>query len=110
MGTFKDYVLDDGSIVNVPMIMARLGLAKGSAKARIANGQRDPKKVFAAKGVRVGHAYSKHDKARRGRGHVKAQETKEQKLTRQQETLANFVIKHKPFYNDPFYRLALIAI
>ena len=110
MGTFKDYVLDDGSIVNVPIIMARLGLTKGGARVRLANGQRDPNKVFAAKGERVGHAYSDSDKDRITRGHEKAKETKEQKLTRQQETLANFVIKTKPFYADPFYRLALIAI
>ena len=90
--------------------MDRLGMSESGAKLRVANGQRNPAKVLAPKGKRVGRIYSEAEKLRRARGYEVIKETKEEVRNRQQESLVDYVLRNKPFYNDPFYKLALIAI
>lgn len=114
-GRTKDYVLDDGQIVTLRGIMERIGLSINGAKARLACGQRDPKKVLAKKGESVGHSYTKRNRAKRSKAYHKAKlksdaEREERECTRQHEAMVAYILKNKPFYNDPLYRLALKAI
>jgi hypothetical protein len=101
----KVYTLDDGQTVDYHQVMLRVkGLKKGAAVGRL-KATSDPDMVFAEKGQVYGLLYSKGKKKKYNR-----LPTKEEVVKNDKTHAENFVLANRPFYSDPFYRLALKII
>ena len=101
------YTLDDGQKVNASMVASKVGISKNAAYGRL-RGTSDQRKIFAKKGELVGHFYTAHNKLGRLLAKQQRQRDGESEITPQ--SVEEYVLKNKPFYNDPFYKLPLMVI
>ena len=104
---------DDGTtstvMINARMIEERVGIKINTAIKRLCFST-TYEKAFAPKGLMVGHQYSYEGNASRKMSfNKKAHQTMEAEEITDKANISAILL-NKPFYSDPFYRLALIAI
>ena len=102
----RNYTLDDGQTVTFQDVMDRVeGIKKGAAVKRL-RGSSDPAVIFSPKGTMNG-LYQKPDKHKLKRTLVEIEADKE---VRERKEIVDYIKETKPFYSDPFYKLALMSI
>ena len=102
MGKKKLFILTDGSAVTIKDVMDKTGCKDSAARHRLSQ-SRDPAKILAPKGTHKDYGY--------GRRRVLKKTPEIVKINNQaQQKMATYIVKNKPFYADPFYRLALTKI
>ena len=98
------FILDDGQSVDYHQVMEVVGIGKGAANGRL-RATTNPEVVFAPKGRAYGLLYSSRDRKKYNK---KPTDAEAQKLER--SMLGDFIMRTKPFYNDPMLTLALKKI
>ena len=102
MGKKKLFTLSNGKQYTLCEIMKKTGCKDSAARHRLSQ-SRDPAKILAKKGTHKDYGY--------GRRRVLNKTPEIVKINNQaQQKMATYIVNNKPFYADPFYRLALTKI